>query len=71
VCWNQDSVPAKYRFLDPGKDFEKPRSGEEFDLVIATDCASYERLGTVTDFINSGSSSSTLIITRAIPVTAM
>jgi phosphoesterase RecJ-like protein len=21
VCWNQDSVPAKYRFLDPGKDF--------------------------------------------------
>lgn len=51
VCWNQDAVPAKYRFLDPGKDFEKPRSGEEFDLVIATDCASYERLGTVTDFI--------------------
>lgn len=51
VCWNQDTVPVKYRFLDPGKDFEKPKSGEEFDLVIATDCASYERLGTVTDFI--------------------
>jgi len=51
VCWNQDAVPAKYRFLDPGKDFEKPRSGEEFDLVIATDCASYERLGAVADFI--------------------
>lgn len=51
VCWNQDSVPAKYRFLDPGKDFEKPTAGEEFDLVIATDCASYERLGAVTDFI--------------------
>jgi phosphoesterase RecJ-like protein len=51
VCWNQDAVPAKYRFLDPGKDFEKPKSGEEFDLVIATDCASYERLGTVTEFI--------------------
>lgn len=51
VCWNQDSVPAKYRFLDPGKNFEKPKSGVEFDLVIATDCASYERLGTVTDFI--------------------
>ena len=45
VCWNQDSIPAKYRFLDPGRDFEKPRSGEEFDLVIATDCASFERLG--------------------------
>ncbi len=51
VCWNQDAIPAKYRFLDPGKDFEKPRTGEEFDLVIATDCASYERLGTVTEFI--------------------
>jgi bifunctional oligoribonuclease and PAP phosphatase NrnA len=51
VCWNQDSVPAKYRFLDPGKDFEKPRPGEKFDLVIATDCASYERLGTVVDHI--------------------
>jgi len=45
VCWNQDPIPAKYRFLDPGRDFEKPRSGEEFDLVIATDCASFERLG--------------------------
>lgn len=53
VCWNQDSVPAKYRFLDPEKDFSKPRSGEEFDLVIATDCASYERLGTVTEFIKN------------------
>ena len=51
VCWNQDSVPAKYRFLDPDKEFEKPRSGEAFDLVIATDCASYERLGSVVEFI--------------------
>jgi phosphoesterase RecJ-like protein len=53
VCWNQDSVPAKYRFLDPEKDFSKPKAGEEFDLVIATDCASYERLGTVTEFIKN------------------
>ena len=51
VCWNQDSVPAKYRFLDPDKDFEKPKAGEKFDLVIATDCASYERLGSVVEFI--------------------
>ncbi len=51
VCWNQDAIPQKYRFLDPNKDFAKPKSGETFDLVIATDCASYERLGTVTDFI--------------------
>jgi bifunctional oligoribonuclease and PAP phosphatase NrnA len=51
VCWNQDPVPEKYRFLDPGKDVAKPKAGAAFDLVIATDCASYERLGTVTDFI--------------------
>lgn len=51
VCWNQDAVPEKYRFLDPDKDFTKPKSGAAFDLVIATDCASYERLGTVTNFI--------------------
>lgn len=51
VAWNQDSVPAKYRFLDPDKDFERPKSGEQFDLVIATDCASYERLGSVVEFI--------------------
>lgn len=51
VCWNQDSLPAKYRFLDPDKVVSKPKSGEKFDLVIATDCASYERLGTVVDFI--------------------
>jgi bifunctional oligoribonuclease and PAP phosphatase NrnA len=45
VCWNEDSVPQKYRFLDPNGDFDKPKRGEQFDLVIATDCASHERLG--------------------------
>jgi bifunctional oligoribonuclease and PAP phosphatase NrnA len=45
VCWNEDSVPEKYRFLDPDRDYQKPKPGEEFDLVIATDCASFERLG--------------------------
>ena len=47
VCWNEDSVPEKYRFLDPDRDYEKPKPGEEFDLVIAPDCASFERLGKV------------------------
>lgn len=51
VCWNQDSLPAKYRFLDPDKDFEKPKPGEEFDLIIATDCANYDRLGKVGEHI--------------------
>lgn len=44
-CWNEDSVPQKLRFLDAEKLFEKPHGGEEFDCVIATDCASFERLG--------------------------
>src|SRR6478672_7879129 len=45
VCWNQDPVPDKYAFLDPEKLFQAPRRGHQFDTVIATDCASYERLG--------------------------
>jgi len=47
VCWNQDRVPEKLRFLDPDKIVQQPKSGREFDLVIATDAASYERLGEV------------------------
>jgi phosphoesterase RecJ-like protein len=50
-CWNQDAIPEKYRFLDPDRDFQQPKAGKEFDLVIATDCASPERLGRVADFI--------------------
>jgi phosphoesterase RecJ-like protein len=45
VCWNQDPVPDKYAFLDPEKLFQAPHRGHQFDTVIATDCASYERLG--------------------------
>jgi len=45
VCWNEDPVPQKYRFLDPHGLFQKPRRGRKFDCVIATDCASFERLG--------------------------
>ncbi len=51
VCWNQDTVPQKYRFLDPNGDIQKPRHGQKFDLVIATDCASFERLGTVGKYV--------------------
>jgi phosphoesterase RecJ-like protein len=47
VCWNQDPVPDKYAFMDPEKLFQAPRRGQQFDTVIATDCASYERLGKV------------------------
>jgi phosphoesterase RecJ-like protein len=47
LCWNEDPIPQKYEFLDPGHVFQKPKAGLEFDCVIATDCATFERLGTV------------------------
>jgi len=47
TCWNEDSVPAKLAFLDADRLFEKPRRGHKFDCVIATDSASFERLGKV------------------------
>ena len=46
-CWNEDPMPQKYAFLDPDKLWQKPGGTQEFDLVIATDCASFERLGSV------------------------
>lgn len=52
TVWNQDTVPQKYRFLNPDGLLEKPRAGKKFDCVIATDCASYERLGKVGACIN-------------------
>jgi len=47
VCWNEDVMPQKYAFLDPDHLMQKPSERREFDLVITTDCASFERLGTV------------------------
>ena len=47
VCWNEDPLPQKYEFLDRGHRFQKPKAGMKFDCVIATDAASFERLGTV------------------------
>jgi len=50
-CWNENPVPVKYRFLDRDGDFQQPRRGVRFDCVIATDCASFERLGKAGPFI--------------------
>ncbi len=47
VCWNEDAMPDKLSFLDPVRLVQKPRRGQSFDCVIATDCASFERLGKV------------------------
>lgn len=45
VCWNENSIPPKYKFLDPDGLFQRPKTGKKFDCVIATDCASFDRLG--------------------------
>lgn len=47
LVWNEDPIPQKYQFLDTGHIFQKPRRGLRFDCVIATDAASFERLGSV------------------------
>jgi bifunctional oligoribonuclease and PAP phosphatase NrnA len=44
-CWNEDAMPQKYAFLDPDKILQKPSRGRAFDLVIAVDCASFDRMG--------------------------
>jgi phosphoesterase RecJ-like protein len=51
TCWNQDPLPAKLAFLDPKKIIQPPEKGHQFDCVIATDCASLERLGTAVECI--------------------
>jgi phosphoesterase RecJ-like protein len=47
VCWNEDKMPSKLAFLDPARLLQQPKPGCHFDCVIATDCASFERLGAV------------------------
>ena len=51
--WNQDAIPLKYKFLVGDGLIEKPRRGEDFDCIIATDCASFERLGKAGECIGS------------------
>lgn len=51
ACWNEDELPQKLGFLDPQGVIQKPKAGQSFDCIIATDAASYERLGNVGEFI--------------------
>ena len=50
-CWNEDVLPQKLAFLDPEHLFARPTAAVPFDCVVATDSASYERLGSLCDFI--------------------
>jgi phosphoesterase RecJ-like protein len=47
ACWNEDRIPEKYEFLDRDGIIQKPKKGMKFDCVVATDAASFERLGSV------------------------
>jgi bifunctional oligoribonuclease and PAP phosphatase NrnA len=47
TCWNEDPVPQKYEFLDPDCLLQKPKMGLKFDCVVATDAATFDRLGAV------------------------
>lgn len=53
TVWNEDRLPDKLAFLDPGKLFQPPRPGKSFDCVVAVDAANYERLGRVGDCVRS------------------
>jgi len=44
-CWNENKVPHKLSFLDPSGLIQRPQPGLDFDVVIALDCATFERLG--------------------------
>lgn len=53
TVWNQDPIPDKLRFLDTDRRLRRPQSGRHFDVVVAVDCASKERLGTVAGHIEN------------------
>ena len=52
-CWNEDPIPDKYQFLDRDRIYQRPKRGVKFDCVIATDAASYERLGKVGECVKN------------------
>jgi phosphoesterase RecJ-like protein len=53
TCWNEDPMPRKLAFLDPKNLLQSPGPARPFDCVIATDCASFERLGRAGPLLHS------------------
>ena len=49
---NEDKMPKKLAFLDPEKILKGPNNPVEYDSVVVTDCASYERMGEVGESIS-------------------
>jgi phosphoesterase RecJ-like protein len=54
TTWNDDEVPAKFRFL-PGSDtITRPASApQDFDVVVSIDASTWQRVGTAADRIRS------------------
>ena len=52
TVFNQDDIPEKLAFLDPRNLLKGPVKGRHYDCVIVTDCASYERMGTICDSVS-------------------
>ena len=51
TVFNHDAMPEKLAFLDPRKILRGPRRPSHFDCVIVTDCASFERLGSICETV--------------------
>jgi len=54
AVWNDDPVPAKFRFL-PHSDWVRrpPARAQDFDVVISIDASNWQRVGTVAERIRS------------------
>ena len=52
TVFSQDEMPEKLSFLDPKKLITGPRKTRHYDFVLVTDCASYERMGTICDSVS-------------------
>ena len=52
TVFNQDAMPEKLAFLDPGRILRGPRKPRPYDAVVVTDCANYERMGTICDAVS-------------------
>ena len=52
TVFNQDDMPEKLAFLDPKNLLKRPVKARHYDCVMGTDCASYERMGTICNSVS-------------------
>ena len=51
AVFSHDAMPGKLAFLDPKKILRGAQRPRHYDCVIVTDCASFERLGTICETV--------------------